>query len=99
MENKLDTNILISQHKAAVATREMCLGTIEETKIENDKSAAIIANFAIASRACLDLAEALEAILLNEGVHYADGKYYYEIPDVENNAGSDYDQDARKVNK
>lgn len=96
MEKKLDTNILISQHKSAVATREMCLGTIEETKIENNKSAAIIANFAIASRACLDLAEALEAILMNEGVHYVDGKYYHEIPDVEDNTGNDYDEDAGK---
>ena len=99
MEKKLNTNILISQHKTAVAIRKMCLGTIKETKIENNKSAAIIANFAIASRACLDLAEALEDILLNEGVHYVDGKYYNEIPDTENNAGSDYDEDAGKVNK
>lgn len=99
MEKELDTNILISQHKAAVATRKMCLGTIEETKIENNKSVANIANFSIAARACLNLAEALEAILLNEGVHYVDGKYYYEIPDVENNAGSDCDEDAEKVTK
>ena len=47
--------------------------------MEKELDIEMLANFAIASRACLDLSEALEAILKNEGVIYADGKYLKDI--------------------
>lgn len=79
MEKELDIEMLIKHHTNAIETRKICLNTIEYTDNNTDKDASVIANFAIASRACLDLSEALEAILKNEGVIYAGGKYLKDI--------------------
>ena len=79
MAKELDINLLIEKHKIAVDTRELCINTLKETECKTDNDAANIANFAIASRACLDLSEALEAILENAGVYHSDGKYFTEV--------------------
>jgi hypothetical protein len=79
MAKELDINLLIEHHKHAINTREMCINTLKETECKTDKDGATVANFAIASRACLDLSEALEAILENAGVFYSEGKYFTEV--------------------
>ena len=79
MAKELDIKLLIEKHKFAIDTRELCINTLKETECKTDKDAANIANFAIASRACLDLSEALEAILENAGVFYGEGKYFTEV--------------------
>lgn len=79
MAKELDIKLLIEKHKLAIDTRELCINTLKETECKINKDSANIANFAIASRACLDLSEALEAILENAGVFYGEGKYFTEV--------------------
>lgn len=75
---------LININKTSVETISVLEGVITEFKIENDKDKADFGNLCLILKANRTIADAIEAMLINENVlKDNDGAYYKKIEDNE----------------
>lgn len=100
----MDIKFIIGVNKDACENIASLEETISSCVIENDKDKANFGNLCVALRGFRMVADATEALLVNENVlkSAADGSFYQKIeddvvpPSTEGKPGSDYDMD-RKV--
>ena len=99
----MDIKFIIGVNKDACENIVSLEETISSYVIENDKDKANFGNLCVALRGFRMVADATEALLVNENVlKAADGSFYQKVeddvvpPSTEGKPGSDYDTD-RKV--
>ena len=100
MEKKEFIKNLITINKDADASIANIEADIQAFKIDNDKDKANFGNLCVMLRGYRMVADATEAMLINEDVLRSDdGEFYQKIeddvvpPTTEDKAGSDYDVD------
>ena len=100
MEKKEFIKNLITINKDADASIANIEADIQAFKIDNDKDKANFGNLCVMLRGYRMVADATEAMLINEDVLRSDdGEFYQKIeddvvpPTAQDNAGSDYDVD------
>ena len=103
MEKKEFIKNLITINKDADASIANIEADIQAFKIDNDKDKANFGNLCVMLRGYRMVADATEAMLINEDVLRSDdGEFYQKIeddevpPTTQDNAGSDYDADKGK---
>ena len=97
--DKKSRNFIINQHKNAVLNINELENTCANYKVTDDKSKAQFGNFCIALKGYRLVADATEAILMNEDILKGEDGYFYEkVEDTvripENSVkGSDFNKD------
>ena len=102
MNNVIKSIITVNRHACDnIASLEEAVNAYE---IKNDKDKANFGNLCVALRGFRMVADATEALLINENVLKGkDGNFYEKVeddivpPSTENAPGSDYDKDAGKI--
>ena len=100
--DKNSRNFIINQHNNAILNINELEKTCTNYKITDDKSKAQFGNFCIALKGYRLVADATEAILMNEDIlKGADGYFYEKVENTvrvpENSAnGSDFDKDNKE---
>ena len=95
-------NFIINQHNNAVLNINDLEKTCANCKVTDDKSKAQFGNFCIALKGYRLVADATEAILMNEDILKGEDGYFYEkventVRVPENSAnGSDFDKDNKE---
>ena len=103
--DKKSRNFIINQHNNAVINVNDLEKTCADYKITDDKSKAQFGNFCIALKGYRLVADATEAILMNEDILKGeDGCFYEKVENTlrvpENSAkGSDFDIDKKENNE
>ena len=100
--DKKSRNFIIAQHNNAVLNINELENTCANYKVTDDKSKAQFGNFCIALKGYRLVADATEAILMNEDILKGeDGCFYEKVENTirvpENSAnGSDFDKDNKE---
>lgn len=100
--DKKSRNFIINQHNNAVLNINELENTCANYKVTDDKSKAQFGNFCIALKGYRLVADATEAILMNEDILKGEDGYFYEkventVRVPENSAkGSDFDIDNKE---
>ena len=100
--NKNSRNFIINQHNNAVRNINDLEKTCANCKVTDDKSKAQFGNFCIALKGYRLVADATEAILMNEDIIKGkDGFFYEKIEDTirvpeNSDKGSDFDKDNKE---
>ena len=95
-------NFIINEHNNAVRNINDLEKTCANCKVTDDKSKAQFGNFCIALKGYRLVADATEAILMNEDILKGEDGYFYEkventVRVPENSAnGSDFDKDNKE---
>ena len=92
---------LIEVNKYACENISALEDALQNSEVVNEKSKANFGNLCVALRGFRMVADATEAILINENVLKGDDDNFYqkveeEVPTTANKLGSDYDVDAQK---
>ena len=100
--NKNSRNFIINQHNNAVRNINDLEKTCANCKVTDDKSKAQFGNFCIALKGYRLVADATEAILMNEDILKGEDGYFYEkvedtirVPE-NSDKGSDFDKDNKE---
>ena len=99
---KESRNFIIAQHNNAIVNISELEKTCANCKVTDDKSKAQFGNFCIALKGYRMVADATEAILMNEDILKGeDGCFYEKVEDTvrvpENSGkGSDFDKDNKE---
>lgn len=96
---------IINVHKFACKNIADLEETVSTVEVENDKDKANFGNLCIALKGFRMIAEATEALLINENVLKGeDGNFYQKVedtpivpPSTEGKSGSDFDEDNKKT--
>lgn len=98
----MDIKFIIGVNKDACENIASLEETISSCAIENDKDKANFGNLCVALRGFRMVADATEALLVNENVlKAADGNFYQKVeddvvpPSTESKPGSDFDIDKK----
>lgn len=100
--NKNSRNFIIAQHNNAIVNISELEKTCANCKVIDDKSKAQFGNFCVALKGYRMVADATEAILMNEDILKGEDGYFYEKVDdtvrVPENSGkgSDFDKDNKE---
>ena len=100
--NKDSRNFIINQHNNAIFNINELEKTCANYKVIDDKSKAQFGNFCIALKGYRLVADATEAILMNEDILKGEDGYFYEkventVRVPENSAnGNDFDKDNKE---
>lgn len=95
-------NFIINQHNNAIYNIKELENACANCEVTDDKSKAQFGNFCVALRGYRMVADATEAILMNEDILKGeDGCFYEKIEDTvrvpeNSNKGNDFDEDNRK---
>lgn len=94
---------VIEINKLACANIKACEEAVKLYEIKNDKDKANFGNLCVALRGFRMVADATEALLINENVLKSeDGEFYQKVeddvtpPTSEGKPGSDFDEDIRQ---
>lgn len=98
---KESRNFIIGQHNNAVFNINELEKTCADFKVSDDKTKAQFGNFCVALRGYRMIADATEAILINENILKAEDGYFYERVDdtirVPENSGKGSDLDTDRI--